>query len=105
MDNPTEGQKLLVKTICDIQSACDPEPKSRLYGDEDSPKLYLKLVYDKDNDKILTRFYEREDVRIKSSGEMIDPTKFLNKFCNVRVVFVIESLFTIDTTTTQGYSE
>ena len=100
MNNPTEGQKLMVRSIRDIQSACDPEPKSCLYGDEDSPKLYLKLMHDKDNDKILTRLYEREDVRVKSSGEMLDPKKFLNKFCDVRVVFVIESLFTIDTTTT-----
>jgi hypothetical protein len=46
-DEVTPGQRLFVKVIRDILSACDPEPKLCLYGDEESPVLYLRFEYDK----------------------------------------------------------
>lgn len=51
------------------------------------PMLYVKVMYNKRNDKITTLFVD------ESSNEIIDPFRLLNKRCNATVAVKFESIF------------
>ncbi len=70
-NKPTQKQKLFVRTIQDIISACIPKPKSCLLSSEENPIMYLKLNYDKIRDEFVTKFYERETMENKDSTKKI----------------------------------
>ena len=46
-DGRTAGQRAFIKVIQKIQSVCNLKPKSCLYGSEERPTMYPKLVYSK----------------------------------------------------------
>ena len=90
----TPGQRLFVKVIRDILSACDPEPKLCLYGNEESPVLYLRLEYDKRYGEFVTRFYERDTMENKKSTKEIKPEKYVGKYCAAKAaVKIVDSIF------------
>ncbi len=100
-DEPTQKQRLFVKTIRDILSACDPKPKSCLYGKEENPIMYLKLDYNKGRGEFDTKFSEREDMDNKKSTNEINPKKYAGKYCLAKVAVRIDSVFVAKTTTLQ----
>ena len=100
-EKPTRAQKLFVKTIKDILSACEQRPKSCLYGRDDSPIMYLKLDYKKERDKFVTKFNERKDMNDKSSTHEISPKKYVGKYCLAKVAVRVDSVFVANTTTLQ----
>ncbi len=100
-EGPTPKQKLFAKTIRDILSACEHKPKSRLYGREESPIMYLKLGYDKERGEFDTKFREREDMDDKESTKNIKPEKYVGKYCLAKVAVRVDSVFVANTTTLQ----
>ena len=96
---PTPKQKLFVKTIRDILSACEHKPKSCLYGREESPIMYLKLGYDKERKEFGTIFRKREDMDDKESTKRIKPEKYVGKYCLAKVTVKVDSVFMTNTTT------
>ena len=98
---PTHKQKLFVKTIRDILSACEQRPKSCLYGREESPIMYLKLGYDKERREFETIFRERKDMDDKESTNKIKPEKYVGKYCLAKVAVRVDSVFVANTTTLQ----
>ncbi len=100
-DVPTREQKLFVKVIQDIVSACKPKPKSCFYGNEGNPILYLKLDFDKRFGEYVTKFYERKTMTDKKSTKEIKPEKYVGKHCVVKVVVSVDSVFIAKTTSLQ----
>ncbi len=100
-DEPTQRQRLFVKTIRDILLACEQKPKSCLYGNDDSPIMYLKLDYDKRCGEFITKFCERDDMENKKSTKKIKPEKYVGKYCLAKVAVKIDSIFVANTTTLQ----
>ncbi len=96
-NEPTHKQKLFVKTIQDILSACDLKPKSCLYGNEENPIMYLKLDYDKRCGVFDTKFCERDTMENKESTKKIKP----GKYCLAKVTVRIDSVFVANSTTLQ----
>ncbi len=91
--NPTDKQRRFVRVIKEIMSACQPTPKSCLYGKKD-PIMYIKLDYDKEYDDILTYFYERETMEDRDSTKEITPEKYIGKKnCLAKVIIEISSIF------------
>ena len=100
-DNPTDKQRRFVKVMKRIMSACDPTPKSCLYGKKD-PTMYVKIDYDKECNDFITYFYERETMEDKDSTKEITPERYIGrKNCLVRVIIEISSIFVTDTATLQ----
>ena len=100
-NNPTDKQKKFVSVIKEIMSACDPTPKSCLYGKKD-PIMYIKLDYDKEYDDFLTYFYERETMEDRDSTKEITPEKYVGKKnCLAKVIIEISNIFVARTTTLQ----
>jgi hypothetical protein len=56
-NGPTTRQKLFVDVIKEIQSVCKSEPKSCLYGTNERPTIYPKLIFDKYDVMFVTRLY------------------------------------------------
>ena len=102
-EGPTEKQREFVRMIKKIMSACDPKPKSCLYGkNENDPIMYVKVDYVKETKEFITKFYEREDMEDKNSTEEIKPEKYVGrKNCLAKVVMEIDNLFEAKTTTLQ----
>ena len=100
-DEPTHEQKLFVKAIRDIISACDPKPKSCFYGNEDNPILYLKIDFDKRCGEFTTKFYERKTMEDKKSTKEIKPEKYIGKYCLAKVAMRIDSVFVVNSATLQ----
>ncbi len=98
-DEPTREQKLFVKAIRDIISACDP--KSCFYGNEDNPILYLKIDFDKRCGEFTTKFYERKTMEDKKSNKEIKPEKYIGKYCLAKVAMRIDSVFVVNSATLQ----
>ncbi len=100
-NNPTDKQKKFIKVIKEIMSACDPIPKSCLYGKKD-PIMYVKIDYDKGYNDFLTYFYERETLEDRDSTKEITPEKYIGKKnCLARVIIEISNIFVARTTTLQ----
>ncbi len=100
-DESTREQKLLVKAIRDIISACDPKSKSCFYGNEDNPILYLKIDFDKRCGEFTTKFYERKTMEDKKSTKEIKPEKYIGKYCLAKVAMRIDSVFVVNSATLQ----
>ncbi len=100
-DEPTREQKLFVKAIRDIISACNPKPKSCFYGNEDNPILYLKIDFNKRCGEFMTKFYERKTMEDKRSTKEIKPEKYIGKYCLARVAMRIDSVFVVNSATLQ----
>ncbi len=100
-NNPTDKQKKFVSVIKEIMSACNPTPKSCLYGKKD-PIMYIKLDYDKEYNDFLTYFYERETMEDRDSTKEITPEKYVGKKnCLAKVIIEISNIFVARTTTLQ----
>ena len=100
-NNPTDKQRRFVSVMKDIMMACNPIPKSCLYGKGD-PIMYVKLDYDKEYDDILTCFYERETMEDKDSTKEITPEKYIGKkSCLAKVTIEISNIFVARTATLQ----
>ena len=98
-DEPTREQKLFVKAIRDIISACNP--KSCFYGNEDNPILYLKIDFDMRCGEFTTKCYERKTMEDKKSTKEIKPEKYIGKYCLAKVAMRIDSIFVVNSATLQ----
>ncbi len=101
-NSSTERQKEFVKVIKEIRSACG-EPISELSSyDEGGFAMNVKLRYDEESEKILTRFYERKTMEDKDSIKEITPEKYIGeKSCVARAIIEISSVFVARETTLQ----
>ena len=80
-DRPTTPQKLFVDVLKKIQSVCEPKPKSCLYGTDQRPTLYPRLIFDK-YDMFVTRLYQRKNIESNEDSTRVEPKKFLDKSCH-----------------------
>ena len=65
-----------------------------------APTLYAKVPYNKKKDEILVDFFEMEDVEDDHEpGTVIDPKKYLEQKCDVKVVLNFDSIFVSGTCT------
>ena len=64
----------------------DKKGKKKTRQDESSaPVLYAKLIYSEKSKKILSLF--------KNKNKEVNPFKFVDQYCNVRLALIIEGLF------------
>ena len=65
----------------------DKKGKSKSKNDESSaPVLYAKLIYSEKTKKILSLFKGKR-------GRDLNPFKYINQYCNVKIALIIEGLF------------
>ena len=60
--------------------------------DSSAPILYAKLIYSEKSKKILSLFKGK-------GGEDLNPFKYINQFCNVKLALIIEGIFISKTVT------
>ena len=71
----------------------DKKGKKRTKVDESSaPVLYAKLIYSEKSKKILSLFKGK-------GGKDLNPFKYINQYCNVKVALIIEGIFISKTVT------
>ena len=71
----------------------DKKGKKKTKVDESStPVLYAKLIYSEKSKKILSLFKGK-------GGEDLNPFKYINQFCNVKLALIIEGIFISKTVT------
>ena len=71
----------------------DKKGKKRTKVDESSaPVLYAKLIYSEKSKKILSLFKGK-------GGRDLNPFKFINQYCNVKLALIIEGIFISKTVT------
>ena len=71
----------------------DKKGKKRTKVDESSaPVLYAKLIYSEKSKKILSLFKGK-------GGRDLNPFKYLNQYCNVKLALIIEGIFISKTVT------
>jgi len=111
---PTEEEtafQTVLQTIIDLSRECveqhlqksvDPKkfsplsiPKETVEGDVKSPVLFTKLIYNKQEERILTVFMDDHN------NEEISPQSILSKHCHVTGAIKIESIFIGDKITLQ----
>ena len=61
-------------------------------NDSSSPVLYTKLIYSEKSKKILSLFKGK-------GGKDINPFKYINQYCNVKLALIIEGIFISKTVT------
>ena len=65
----------------------DKKGKKRTKVDESSaPVLYAKLIYSEKSKKILSLFKGK-------GGRDLNPFKYINQYCNVKLALIIEGIF------------
>ena len=62
------------------------------YGKGSAPVLYAKLIYSEKSKKILSLFKGK-------GGKDLNPFKYINQYCNVKVALIIEGIFISKTVT------
>ena len=71
----------------------DKKGKKRTKVDESSsPVLYAKLIYSEKSKKILSLFKGK-------GGKDLNPFKYINQYCNVKLALIIEGIFISNTVT------
>ena len=71
----------------------DKKGKSKTKVDDSSaPVLYTKLIYSEKSRKILTLFRGK-------GGKDLNPFKYINQYCNVKLALIIEGIFISKTVT------
>ena len=71
----------------------DKKGKKRTKVDESSaPVLYAKLIYSEKTNKILSLFKGKR-------GRDLNPFKYINQYCNVKLALIIEGIFISKTVT------
>ena len=60
--------------------------------DTSAPVLYAKLIYSEKSKKILSLFKEK-------GGRDLNPLKYINQYCNVKLALIIEGIFISKTVT------
>ena len=71
----------------------DKKGKKRTKVDESSaPVLYAKLIYSEKSKKILSLFKGK-------GGKELNPFKYINQYCNVKLALIIEGIFVSKTVT------
>ena len=71
----------------------DKKGKKRTKVDESSaPVLYVKLIYSEKSKKILSLFKGK-------GGKDLNPFKYINQYCNVKMALIIEGIFISKTVT------
>ena len=60
--------------------------------DSSAPVLYAKLIYSEKSKKILSLFKEK-------GGRDLNPLKYINQYCNVKLALIIEGIFISKTVT------
>ena len=71
----------------------DNKGKKRTKVDESSaPVLYAKLIYSEKTKKILSLFKRK-------GGRDLNPFKYINQYCNIKLALIIEGIFISKTVT------
>ena len=66
--------------------------KKRKVDESSAPVLYAKLIYSEKSKKILSLFKGK-------GGKDLNPFKYINQYCNVKVALIIEGIFISKTVT------
>ena len=68
------------------------EKKKTKFDESSAPVLYTKLIYSEKTKKILSLFKGK-------GGKNLNPFKFINQYCNVKMALIIEGIFISKTVT------